>query len=149
MALLLDVVTTVCVGLLIGTEFAVSAFINPILWQLEEGAQSRSIALFARRLGTAMPFWYGAAFLLLVGEAVMRRGSGGRVLLSVAVVLWAAVIVLTLAFLVPINNRMARLDGVALPEAARREHRRWDGLHRLRVATLTAAMICFLIAVRC
>ena len=31
---LLDIVTTVCIGLLIGTEFAVAVFINPILRKL-------------------------------------------------------------------------------------------------------------------
>jgi hypothetical protein len=56
MMLALNVVTTLCIGLLIGTEFAVSAFINPILRKLDSRAQASAIRLFAKRLGTAMPF---------------------------------------------------------------------------------------------
>ena len=58
---LLNLTTTMCMGLLIGVEFAVSAFLNPVLWRLDQPAQSAAIRLFARRLGTAMPFWYIAA----------------------------------------------------------------------------------------
>ena len=54
----LDIVTTVCIGLLIGTEFAVSVFINPVLQRLDTGTRMKTISYFAKRLGTAMPFWY-------------------------------------------------------------------------------------------
>ncbi|HEX4065321.1 MAG TPA: DUF1772 domain-containing protein [Acidobacteriaceae bacterium] len=147
MTYLLDIATTVCIGLLIGTEFAVSAFINPIVWKLDERAQSQAVALFARKLGTVMPFWYGMSLLLLLVETAIRRHQAGVMLLGVAVGIWAAVIVLTLVFLVPINNRMTRLDGASFAEASRREHRKWDGMHRVRVAALIAAMVCFLLAV--
>ena len=60
----LDIVTTLCIGLLIGTEFTVSAFINPILNQLDGRAQAGATRLFAKKLGTAMPFWYAASLLL-------------------------------------------------------------------------------------
>ena len=147
MNLLLTIVTILCIGLLIGTEFAVSAFINPVLWKLEESAQSQAIRGFALRLGRAMPFWYAASFLLLLAETAVHWHAGGAALLMAASGIWAAVIVLTLVFLVPINNRMARLDGVSFAATARREHGRWDARHRMRVAALMAAMICFLIAV--
>jgi hypothetical protein len=49
-------------------------------------------------------------------------------------------------FLVPINNRMMRLDASSFPEESQREHRRWEALHRLRVAALVMAMVCFLLA---
>jgi hypothetical protein len=47
----LDIVTVVSVGLLVGTEFAVSAFVNPVLWKLKDRAQARAVSLFAGRLG--------------------------------------------------------------------------------------------------
>jgi len=147
MILTLDIVTTMCIGLLIGTEFAVSAFVNPILWKLDESAQSRAVSLFARKLGAVMPFWYGASFLLLVAEAAIRWRTGGAALICAAAGLWAAAIILSLAVLVPINNRLARLDGLSFAATARREHRRWDTIHRIRVMELSAAMVCFLIAV--
>jgi uncharacterized membrane protein len=143
----LDVATTVCVGLLIGTEFSVSAFVNPVVWKLDEGAQSQAIAMFARLLGTVMPFWYGLSLLLLLAETAIRWHQAG-VLLSAASGIWVAVIVLTLLFLVPINNRMMDLDPDSFSNAARGEHRKWDAMHRARVLALSVAMVCFLIAVR-
>src|ERR1700739_589989 len=66
---LLDIVTTVCIGLLIGTEFAVAVFINPILRKLGAREELRAIRLFAATLGSAMPIWYSLSFLLLITEA--------------------------------------------------------------------------------
>jgi uncharacterized membrane protein len=142
-----DIFTTVCIGLMIGTEFAVSVFVNPVLWRLEDGAQVAAIRMFARKLGTAMPFWYVLSQLLLVVETLLRRHEAAFPLLVAAVAIWAVVIVLTLHLLVPINNRMMRLEPGGFAEAARQEHHRWDSMHRLRVAALTAAMVCFLLAV--
>jgi uncharacterized membrane protein len=144
---LLDIVTTICIGLLIGTEFAVSVFINPILRRLGPREELRAIRLFALRLGAAMPVWYGVGFLLLIAEAIFRHGEAGSLLVIAAGAIWATVIILTVLFLVPINNRLALVDPDAPPDSALKEHGRWDAMHRLRVATLTAAMICFLIAV--
>jgi uncharacterized membrane protein len=145
---LLNIVVTLCVGLLVGTELAVSAFVNPVLWRLDESVQPQAIAFFARRLGTAMPFWYGVSFLLLLAETALRWRQAGLALLGTASGLWAAVIVLSLFVLVPINNRMARLDRISFTADARRDHRKWDAIHRVRVGALCAAWICFLIAVR-
>jgi uncharacterized membrane protein len=143
----LDTITTVCIGLLIGTEFAVSVFINPVLWKLEAGAQAQAISLFARKLGAAMPVWYAISFLLLLIETFIRRHGPGSPLLINASAIWAAVIVLTLLFLVPINNRLTRLAD-SLPDEARRSHKKWDRLHRLRIVALAVSMICFLVGRR-
>lgn len=146
MTVFLYIATTICIGLLIGTEFAVSVFINPILRKLDDRSQAKAISLFAARLGHAMPFWYGLSLLLLILEAVAARHEHGNPLLIAACTIWLAVIVLTVLFLVPINNRMMQLDAESFPEEAQREHRRWDTLHRLRVAALVVAMACFLLA---
>jgi hypothetical protein len=50
-------------------------------------------------------------------------------------------------FLVPINNQLARVEPGQATESARRDHRKWDRLHRLRVLALTASMVLFLVAV--
>jgi uncharacterized membrane protein len=143
----LDIVTTVCLGLLIGTEFSVSVFVNPVLKRLDNGTRMKAISLFAKRLGTAMPYWYALSLLLLIAEAALRRHSDGISLLITANALWLAVIVLTIIFLVPINNRMMKLDSNSLADSSLREHRTWDLLHRGRVAVLSASMVCFLFAV--
>lgn len=150
MRIVLDVVSAVCIGLLIGVEFAVSAFINPIVRKLGEREELRAIRLFAAKLGRVMPVWYGFSFVFLIAETIVRHGQFGVTLLTVASSIWAAVMLLTILFLVPINNRMVTLDVDALAgsaESALTEHGRWDAMHRWRVASLTAAMICFLLAI--
>jgi uncharacterized membrane protein len=147
MILTLTILTTLCIGLLIGTEFSVSVFINPILRRLDVPGQAHAIRLFAQRLGAAMPFWYAAGLLLLLSEAIIYRHASGDVLLIAAGTIWAAVIIHTIVVLVPINNRLARLNPDTIPQEAQREHRKWDSLHRFRVAALVAAMVCHLVAV--
>ncbi|HEY6448772.1 MAG TPA: DUF1772 domain-containing protein [Acidobacteriaceae bacterium] len=147
MMLILNLATTLCIGLMIGTEFAVSVFVNPVIYTLDESTQARTIRLFAARLGAAMPFWYALGFVLLVAETILLRHTAAAGLLVAASAVWAIVIVLTLILLVPINNRMARMETSDFHGYAQREHHKWDRLHRLRVAVLSAAMVCFLIAI--
>jgi uncharacterized membrane protein len=132
---------------MIGTEFAVSAFINPVLWKLESGAQMHAIRLFAAKLGFVMPFWYGLCLLLLLIETFLFRHQSQVLLLAVASSIWVLVIILTLIFLVPINNRLARSGSSAMIAEAQRDHRKWDAMHRVRVLALTMAMILLLISV--
>ena len=56
MNLILGIVTSMSIGLMIGTEFSVSAFVNPVLEKLDNSAQAQATRLFARKLGTVMPF---------------------------------------------------------------------------------------------
>jgi uncharacterized membrane protein len=148
MASFLRVATILSIGLMIGVELAVWLFINPVLWKLEDPLRPQAVRLFARRLGAAMPFWYSLNFLLLAAEAVLLRHEPGATLIYAAIGIWVVVIVLTLVFLVPINNRLAREDA-GLPAAeAHREHLRWDSRHRVRVIALAAAMVLFLLAIR-
>jgi uncharacterized membrane protein len=147
---LLDVIAAVCIGLLIGVEFAVSVFINPILHKLSGREELHAIQLFASKLGRVMPYWYISSLLLLVAEAIFRRGSYGIPLLVTAIGIWVAVILLTILFLVPINNRLTRVDPDMAGHSAQKalqEHGRWDTMHRWRVVSLTAAMVCFLLAI--
>jgi uncharacterized membrane protein len=145
---ILDIVATICIGLMIGTEFAVSVFVNPILAQLDEPAEADATRLFARKLGAVMPFWYGLSLLLLIAETVTRRQQPGVALLGAASAIWAGVILLTLLLLVPINNRIANMASNVFEEPLRREHKKWDSLHRWRVLALVVAMICLLMGIR-
>ena len=145
--LALHIATIVCIGLMIGVELAVSAFINPLLWRLGHSAQVEIIGMFAARLGFVMPFWYALGLLLLLAETFVLRHQPHAILLWASIGIWALVIVLTLLFLVPINNRLARLDRVTPAEKALGDHHRWDALHRVRVLALAAAMVLFLAAI--
>ena len=147
MRVLLDILAVVCIGLLVGVEFAVSAFINPILHRLGSNEELRVIRLFAAKLGKVMPFWYAFSLVLLIAEAIFRHRTSGEVLIVVAIAIWAAIILLTILILVPINNRLVRLKPNADADAALKEHGRWDSLHRWRVVSIVAAMVCFLVAI--
>lgn len=143
----LNLVSITSIGLMIGTEFAVSVFINPILLQLDEPVRTETVRLFGRKLGKAMPFWYCGNMLLLIAEAIALRHQSGVALLSAAAAFWAAAIVLSLVVLVPINNRLVRRDSGLSLESAHRQHKRWDAMHRVRVLSLGVAMVLLLLAV--
>jgi uncharacterized membrane protein len=145
----LSVTGGLSIGLMIGVELAVWTFINPILWKLDKRARAQAVQLFARRLGKAMPFWYSGNLVLLIAEAVLLRHQPSAGLLDAAAALWLAIIVLTLIFLVPINNRLAREDSTMSLDDAHREHKRWDAYHRARVVVLVVAMATFLVAIHC
>ena len=136
---LLDLLTILCLGLMTGNELAVSCFVNPAIWQLEETPQAQALSLLARSLGKVMPFWYALCLILLTVEAYVRRNGPHAQMLQGAVVLWIIAIVYTISTLVPINNRIARLDHTLPPAGWNLEHRRWDKLHRWRIGMLTVA----------
>jgi hypothetical protein len=134
---LLDTITIVCVGLMVGNELAVSAFVNPAIWQLETVPQAQGLSILARSLGRAMPAWYGLCLVLLALESFLHRNVWAPLL--AATLIWAAVIVFTVTMLVPINNRIASLN-TALPTPGwKRDHQKWDSLHRLRIPLLVIA----------
>jgi uncharacterized membrane protein len=139
---IIDIVTLVMAGLMVGTELTVSAFINPVMRQLSAQSQAQALSLFAALLGRVMPFWYALCLLLLVVETVARRDQACfRLLLGVSV-LWAAIIAFTIVALVPINNRIAALSTSKVPiERWLPEHDRWERLHRLRILLLLIALI--------
>jgi uncharacterized membrane protein len=141
---ILDIIAILTLGLMIGVEFAVSAFINPTVRKLDDKPQARILSLFAAQLGFVMPFWYALGLLLLIAETVLRRHTAAFTPLAAAAGLWTFVILFTLAVLVPINNRIAKLQPTALPADWQQAHRRWDNLHRLRVALLLVAFVLVL-----
>ena len=140
----LDIAAALSLALLTGTEFAVSAFVNPVLWRLDDRSQSLAVKAFADKLGSAMPPWYGANLLLLIIETVLRRHHPGGIFFLWSCILWALVILFTVLFLVPLNNRLRQMQTHLLSAADRQTHRKWDARHRLRVAVLILACILFL-----
>ncbi|HSY35747.1 MAG TPA: anthrone oxygenase family protein [Acidobacteriaceae bacterium] len=143
----LDILAIVSLGLMIGVEFAVSAFINPTLLKLDDEPQAKSLGLFGALLGSVMPFWYSLCLLLLIAEAILRRNTPALTPLILAASLWTFVILFTLAVLVPLNNRIVKFQPTALPAGWQHAHRRWDNLHRLRVALLLLAYVLALNAI--
>ena len=134
---LLDTFTILVCTLMTGVEAAVSLFVNPAIWKLDDRAQAAELA---HVLGRVMPFWYATGLILLALQAFLHRHTSAVPLLLSAAVLWLFIIVGTILLLVPLNNRVA--EGTL---EWRTPHHRWDTLHRWRVALLIAALICLLL----
>jgi len=138
---LLDTITITLAGLMAGNELALSAFVNPAVWQLESGAQAQGLSLLARSLGRVMPVWYSLCLALLALETYLHRHQTALAALLVAAALWAGAIVLSISALVPINNRIASLNTAAPAPGWKRDHKKWDGLHRVRILLLILALL--------
>lgn len=125
-------------GTLAGSEFAVAAFLHPIVGRLSDDAFRAARSDAARLLGRVMPFWYMASAALLVAAAAAVAGPQ-RWLIGTGAGLMALIVLMTVTIMVPINNRIAawRTTGeVSRPLAAR-----WDRLHWSRVAMLAALFV--------
>jgi uncharacterized membrane protein len=137
---LLDAITITVAGLMVGTELAVSAFVNPAMRQLESGPQAQGVSLLARSLGRVMPVWYGLCLALLALESFLHRHQAGLALLLTATLIWLGVIVFSIAMLVPINDRIAALNAAAPAPGWSHDHKKWDSLHRVRILLLAVAL---------
>ncbi|MEB3070088.1 anthrone oxygenase family protein [[Mycobacterium] vasticus] len=139
----LEILAIVLVGTLVGSEFAVAAFVRPILERLPDDAFWAARGDGAGRLGKVMPFWYLASFALLAAVGVVTDSQ--RWLVGVAAALMVAVVLLSVVVLVPINNKIAAWHSV--DDVSRELAARWDRLHWVRVALLAAAFVLLLVGV--
>jgi hypothetical protein len=137
---LIEMAALLLVGPLVGVEFGVAAFTNPLLAKLPDAAFRQARSGGSRLLGAVMPFWYIGALVLLIAEAVLRRDA----IVIGAVTLMAAAVLLTVTTLVPINNRIGRWQTDA--DVSRELAGRWDRLHWLRVALLAALFLLLVIS---
>jgi uncharacterized membrane protein len=142
----LAVVTATIVGTMVGVEFAVAVFVNPILLRLPAGHSLEARADGARVLGRVMPFWYFGSLILtaaLAGATWGRPAAGPAI---AAGALLAVSVVMSIALLVPINNRAASWTADQHPADWREQQQRWDRLHYARVAIIIAAFVLALVA---
>lgn len=130
-------VAVVCLLLtVVGIEFSVSAFVNPSASRLDHASQQIMLGHFAAVLGKVMPVCYPAVLVLLGIETWLHWHAPGFAALLAGSVMWFLASIASILFLVPLNNRV--IQGVA---GWQNDHRRWDRLHRVRVATLAVAGI--------
>lgn len=137
MTAIVEILAVLVLGTLVGAEFAVAAFFHPVLRRLSDDAFRPARGDGARLLGRVMPLWYLASLALLVAAAAVVAGPQ-RWLIGIGVGLMAGVALMSVAVMVPINNRIAAGE-VSRPLAAR-----WDRLQWLRV-TILAAMFVLLV----
>ena len=142
----LAVVTVVVVGLLVGVEFAVAVFVNPIFDRLPNDGGLAARGDGARVLGRVMPFWYIGSVLLAVVWAVLTWGDPAAGLVVTATGLLLVSVLMSVALLVPINSRVARWTRDSLPEDWRQQMGRWDRLHHVRVGVILTAFVLLVVA---
>jgi hypothetical protein len=140
-----DAIAVLITGPMVGVELAVAVFFNPLFDRLPDDAFRAVRGRAGRVLGAVMPFWY-AATLMLLAVAAVRAGGGPRTwLCGIAAGLMAAVVLLTVTMLVPLNNRIAKWP--ATGELSRELAARWDRLHRVRVVMLVLLFAVLAVAV--
>jgi uncharacterized membrane protein len=142
----LAVITATVVGTMVGVEFAVAVFVNPILLRLPAGPSLEARADGARVLGRVMPFWYFGSLILTAGVAAATWDGPAAGAAIAAAALLAVSIVMSIALLVPINSRSAAWTADDHPGDWREQQRRWDRLHYARVAIIVAAFVLTLVA---
>ena len=142
----LAVITATVVGVMVGVEFSVAVFVNPILRRLPVGSSLEARADGGRVLGRVMPFWYFGSLLLTAGLAAATWGglAGGAAIAAAA--LLAVSVVMSITLLVPINNRSSTWTADRHPTDWREQQQRWDRLHYARVAIIVAGFVLTLVA---
>jgi hypothetical protein len=139
-------VSLMAAGLLVGNELAVALFIHPVLYSVPDEAHARVAKPLAQRLGRYMPFWYAFSLVLAILQLIVTPTNPSWWLCCAAVSLLVLIIVLTLIFPVPINNRIAGLDLDRLPENWVGMRRLWDAYHRIRVLLLFVALTLLIVS---
>jgi uncharacterized membrane protein len=142
----LAVIATTVVGTMVGVEFAVAVFVNPILLRLPAGSSLEARADGARVLGRVMPFWYFASVILTAGLAAATQGDAATGAAIAAAALLIVSVVMSLALLVPINNRSATWTASDHPDDWREQRQRWDRLHYARMAIILAGFVLTVVA---
>lgn len=123
------------IGPLLGVELGVAAFANPLAARLPEDSYRVFRSAGSRQLGALMPFWYIGATVVLVACAAVSPATPA----FVAVAAMAAAVLLSVAVLVPINNRIGRWTSAE--DVDRDLAGRWDRFHWLRVGFLVAVFL--------
>lgn len=142
----LAVVMTTVLGVMVGVEASVAFVVNPITLALPVSSTVAARAHGARMLGRLMPFWYFASLALVVALAAVRWGQPAATAALAAAALLAVSVVMSVLWLVPINNRSASWTPESHPADWREQQRRWDRLHCVRVGVIVAALVCAALA---
>lgn len=142
----LAVITGTVFGTMVGVEFAVAVFVNPILRRLPVGPSLQAHADGGRVLGRVMPFWYVTSLVLTAGLAVATWAGAAAGAAIAAAALLVVSIVMSIALLVPIANRSTTWTADDHPDDWREQQQRWDRLHYARVAVIVTAFVLTLVA---
>lgn len=129
-------------GLMVGVELCVALFVNPALDRLpgETGLAARADG--GRTGGRVMPWWYVASLALCIAVAVLAQDAAATWAAAAGAALLMVSVVMSVALLVPINNRVKTWAPGDAPPDWRDQVQRWDRLHYVRVAVIIAGFAC-------
>ena len=142
----LAVVTIVVVGLMVGVEFAVAVFVNPIFDRLPEDGGLAARSDGARILGRVMPVWYVASVVLSAAWTAAAWGGTGASFIVTGAGLLVLSVVMSVLLLVPIASRAATWAREGAPADWKQQAGRWDRYHYVRVAVIVSAFTLFAVA---
>jgi uncharacterized membrane protein len=143
-----EVIAVLVTTFLTGVELSIAVFVHPVLSRIDDSAHAEAVKPLARLLGQVMPFWYPGALLSLIAVVLSRPyGTASWWTSLSSATLFAGSIVYSLVGPVPINTRVAAMQLDALPLDWKRDRRRWDQLHQIRVVVLMVASALLVIAV--
>jgi len=111
-AQVLFVVLILSTAALLGNEFSIGVFIHPVLARTDHERFLPVIQVFAALFGKVMPFWMATTLVLhlaLLGF-IWHWPTPSTVLLTVATLLWVAIIIFSIIGPVPINDRVQAWD---------------------------------------
>ncbi len=136
---LLIVITVVVVGLMVGVEFSVAVFVNPIFNRLANNAGLEARSDAARVLGRVMPFWYIGSLVLAAVWTFEVWSRPQALMVASATALLVVSVAMSIMLLVPINAQVVRWSTEGVPMDWRRQAGRWERLHYVRVGLIIAA----------
>ena len=141
----LPILAVVVVGVMVGVEVSVAFVINPIVDRLPHNAGLLARSDGGRMLGRLMPVWYVGSLLLTGATALLEPDAAAAGWTAVALLVVS--IAMSVALLVPINNRSKTWTPATAPADWRDQIARWDRFHLVRVAVIVVAFILLTVAV--
>jgi hypothetical protein len=142
------IVLILSTALVMGNEFSLAFFIHPSLTRTDHKAFIPAIQVFAKLFGKVMPFWMTGtlAFHLALALATWSPHHITSLFTLSAAAIWIFVVVFSLIFPVPINNRVGQWNPSALPSNWEAERKLWDRYNTTRVFLIGVAFVLLLVA---
>jgi hypothetical protein len=146
--MVLQVLATVVLGLMCGSELNVAAFGHPTLNRQPLDVHIPVRASFATLFGRVMPFWMATSTLLnlLLLLPFEHLGVLAGHLAQIAFAIQVAAILFSLVGPVPINNRIKLWTPTSLPSDWKAQERRWDLYHWIRTCGLIVAFTLLVVS---
>jgi hypothetical protein len=146
-----DVISLAVASIMVGNEVAVSAFVHPVLWRMEERTHAQTASALASSMNSVMPPWYVLTLILTLAVIWEHRqinfDRGPGLMLAIAAVGWLLSIGLTLFRIIPLSTRIAHMDPDHPYSGWLAERSRWDGLQRWRLCLLLTSLGLFSLSI--